>query len=116
MDRHRSLKIAYPVLAEIYPPCFHRDYSAKFAGVSASEYFHIMVSLELLKFLLREGAVSISWGPGFEEHGEGFVRIALCENIHRIRPSIRLIKSLIGGPKYSEPLDKGNMNSRAAYI
>ena len=108
--------MAYPILAETFSPCFHRNYSAKFAGASASEIFHIMGSLELLMFLLRQAVVAVSPGVGFGEHGEDFVRIALCENIHRIRPSIRVIKSLIGGPKYSEPLDKGNMNSRAAYI
>ena len=78
MDRNRSLKMAYPILAGIFPPCFHRDYSAKFSGVSASEFFHIMGSRELLKLLLREAAVSVSRVAGFGGHGEGFVRISLC--------------------------------------
>ena len=108
--------MAYPILAETFLPCFHRNYSAKFAGASASEIFQIMGSLELLMFLLRQAAVAVSPGVGFGEHGEDFVRITLCENTHRIRRGIRLIKSLTGGPKYSKPLDKDNMNSRTSDI
>ena len=54
-------------------------------------------SLEFSKMLLREAQVAVSPGIGFGEHGEGFVRIALCENIHRTRQGIRSIKALMSG-------------------
>ena len=34
-------------------------------------------------------------GTGFGENGEGFVRIALVENKHRIRQAVRGIKSML---------------------
>ena len=107
--------MAYPILAETFQPYFQRRYTANFAGVTTSEYFHIM-ALELLEFVLREAAIPVSPITVFGEHAGGFVRIALCANTRHIRMVIRLIKSLIGGTRYSEPLDKGNMNSRAANI
>ena len=58
-------------------------------------------SLEFSKLLLREAQVAVSPGIGFGEHGEGFVRIALCENIHRTRQGIRSIKALMSGVKKS---------------
>ena len=58
-------------------------------------------SLEFSKLLLREAQVAVSPGIGFGEHGEGFVRIALCENIHRTRQGIRSIKALMSGLKKS---------------
>ncbi len=54
-------------------------------------------SLEFSKLLLREAQVAVSPGIGFGEHGEGFVRIALCENTHRTRQGIRSIKALMSG-------------------
>ena len=60
-------------------------------------------SLEFSKLLLREAQVAVSPGIGFGEHGEGFVRIALCENIHRTRQGIRSIKALMSGVKKSLP-------------
>ena len=54
-------------------------------------------SLEFSKVLLREAKVAVSPGIGFGEYGEGFVRIALVENLHRTRQAIRNIKVLLGG-------------------
>ena len=107
--------MAYPILGETFPPCLQRYYTAKFAGVTTSKYYHIM-ALELVEFVFREAAVPVSSISMFREHGGGFVRIALCKNRLHVRTVIRLIKSLIEGTKYSEPLDNGNMNSRPANI
>ncbi|MEC8775425.1 MAG: LL-diaminopimelate aminotransferase [Pseudomonadota bacterium] len=54
-------------------------------------------SLEFSNVLLREAKVAVSPGIGFGEYGEGFVRIALVENLHRTRQAIRNIKVLLGG-------------------
>ena len=44
------------------------------------------------KLLLAEAQVAVSPGLGFGEYGDGFVRIALVENRHRIRQAARNIK------------------------
>ncbi len=70
-----------------------------FAWAPLPNKFFDMGSLEFSKYLLREAQVAVSPGIGFGEHGEGFVRMALCENTQRIRQGIRSIKALIGSTK-----------------
>ena len=57
-------------------------------------YAH-MTSLEFSKLLMKEAAVAVSPGAGFGESGEGYVRIALVENEHRIRQAARNIKQFM---------------------
>jgi len=52
-------------------------------------------SLEFSKLLLEKAGVAVSPGLGFGEYGEGFVRIALVENEHRIRQAARAIKKFL---------------------
>ena len=54
-----------------------------------------MGSLAFSKRLLEEAEVAVSPGIGFGEHGEGYVRIALCENTHRTRQAIRNIRRFL---------------------
>jgi alanine-synthesizing transaminase len=49
-------------------------------------------SLEFSKQLLTHAGVAVAAGVGYGEEGEGFVRIALVENEHRIRQAARNIK------------------------
>ena len=49
-------------------------------------------ALEFSKQLLTHAQVAVSPGVGFGEEGEGFVRIALVENEHRIRQAARNLK------------------------
>jgi alanine-synthesizing transaminase len=37
----------------------------------------------------------VSPGLGFGEHGEGYVRIALVENTHRLRQAVRNIRTFL---------------------
>ena len=83
-DGNRSLKMAYPILAETFPQCLDGYSSAKLAEVSTPGYFHIIGSLEFLEFLLHEVAVPVSPGTGFGEHRGGFARIVLCADISHI--------------------------------
>ena len=53
-------------------------------------------SLEFSKLLLKEAKVAVSPGIGFGEYVEGFVRIALVENRHRIRQAARHVRRLLG--------------------
>ncbi|MGO9170997.1 MAG: LL-diaminopimelate aminotransferase [Rhodomicrobium sp.] len=52
-------------------------------------------SLEFSKLLLEKAGVAVSPGVGFGEYGEGFIRIALVENEHRIRQAARAIKKFL---------------------
>ena len=52
-------------------------------------------SLEFSKLLLQEAKVAVSPGLGFGEYGEGYVRIALVENRHRIRQAARNVKKFL---------------------
>ena len=68
-----------------------------FAWAPIPESYQEVGSLEFSKVLLREAKVAVSPGIGFGEYGEGFVRIALVENLHRTRQAIRSIKALLVG-------------------
>ena len=52
-------------------------------------------SLEFSKLLLEKAGVAVSPGVGFGEYGEGYIRIALVENEHRIRQAARAIKKFL---------------------
>jgi alanine-synthesizing transaminase len=67
-----------------------------FAWASIPKQFRDMGSLEFSKLLLSEAKVAVAPGIGFGEHGEGYVRIGLCENTHRTRQAVRSIKALFG--------------------
>ena len=57
--------------------------------------FHNLGSLEFSKLLLTEAEVAVAPGIGFGEYGEGFVRLGLVENRHRIRQAVRNIKAFL---------------------
>jgi alanine-synthesizing transaminase len=52
-------------------------------------------SVEFAKLLLARAKVAVSPGLGFGEHGEGFVRIALVENTHRLRQAVRNVRAFL---------------------
>ncbi len=52
-------------------------------------------SVEFSKLLLARAKVAVSPGLGFGEQGEGFVRIALVENNHRLRQAVRNIRAFL---------------------
>ncbi len=58
------------------------------------KYAHLG-SVEFSKLLLDRAKVAVAPGLGFGEHGEGFVRIALVENTHRLRQAVRNIKGFL---------------------
>lgn len=66
-----------------------------FAWAPIPEKFAHLGSLEFSKLLLQEAQVAVAPGVGFGEHGEGFVRIGLVENVHRIRQAVRNIKTFM---------------------
>jgi alanine-synthesizing transaminase len=52
-------------------------------------------ALEFSKQLLTHAQVAVAPGVGFGEEGEGYVRIALVENEHRIRQAARNVKKYL---------------------
>ena len=75
---------------EIPPPP-----ASMFAWAPIPEAYRAMGSMEFAKRLLAEAGVAVSPGVGFGEEGEGYVRIALVENEHRIRQAARGVKAFL---------------------
>ncbi len=68
-----------------------------FAWAPIPEPYRALGSVEFAKLLIEKADVAVSPGVGFGEYGEGFVRIALVENEHRIRQAARNIKKFLSG-------------------
>lgn len=66
--------------------------ASMFAWVPVPPAFQHLGALEFSKQLLTNAQVAVAPGVGFGELGEGYVRIALVENEHRIRQAARNIK------------------------
>jgi len=69
--------------------------ASMFAWAPIPEEFRAMGSLEFSKRLLVDAKVAVSPGLGFGEYGEGYVRIALVENEHRIRQAARNVRKFL---------------------
>jgi alanine-synthesizing transaminase len=66
-----------------------------FAWAPIPPRFASLGSVEFSKLLLARAKVAVAPGLGFGEHGEGFVRIALVENTHRLRQAVRNIRAFM---------------------
>jgi alanine-synthesizing transaminase len=66
-----------------------------FAWAPIPESFRELGSVEFSKLLIEKADVAVSPGLGFGEYGEGYARIALVENEHRIRQAARSIKKFL---------------------
>lgn len=66
-----------------------------FAWAPVPEPYAALGSMEFSKILLREAEVAVAPGIGFGEYGEGFVRLGLVENEHRIRQAARGVKRVM---------------------
>lgn len=66
-----------------------------FAWAPVPEAYREIGSVAFSKLLIEQADVAVAPGIGFGEYGEGFVRIALVENEHRIRQAARNIKRFL---------------------
>jgi len=66
-----------------------------FAWAPLPKKFQNLGSMEFAKILMQEAEVAVAPGIGFGEYGEGYVRIGLVENEHRIRQAAKNVKKLI---------------------
>lgn len=72
-----------------------------FAWAPIPPRFAHLGSVEFSKRLLAGAKVAVAPGLGFGEHGDGFVRIGLVENTHRLRQATRNIRSFLAGNNVS---------------
>lgn len=68
--------------------------ASMFAWSPIPEPFKALGSMEFSKLLLTEAEVAVAPGVGFGEYGEGYVRVGLVENEHRIRQAARNVKRM----------------------
>ena len=66
-----------------------------FAWAPVPDEFAKLGSVAFSKLLIEKADVAVAPGLGFGEYGEGFVRIALVENEHRIRQAARNIRRFL---------------------
>ena len=69
--------------------------ASMFAWAPVPEAFKEAGSLLFSKLLIEEAGVAVAPGVGFGEYGEGFVRVGLVENEHRIRQAARNVKKFL---------------------
>jgi alanine-synthesizing transaminase len=70
--------------------------ASMFAWAPIPPHYAHLGSLEFSKLLLEKANVAVSPGLGFGEYGDGHVRLALVENVQRIRQAVRNIKTFLG--------------------
>ena len=69
--------------------------ASMFAWAPIPEEFKEAGSMLFSKLLIEEAGVAVAPGVGFGEYGEGYVRIGLVENEHRIRQAARNVKKFL---------------------
>jgi alanine-synthesizing transaminase len=69
--------------------------ASMFAWAPIPEAFREAGSMMFSKLLIEEAGVAVAPGVAFGECGEGYVRIGLVENEHRIRQAARNVKRLL---------------------
>ena len=69
--------------------------ASMFAWAPVPEQFKAAGSLLFSKLLVEEAGVAVAPGVGFGEYGEGYVRVGLVENEHRIRQAARNVRKFL---------------------
>jgi alanine-synthesizing transaminase len=89
--------------------------ASMFAWAPVPEKYRELGSMEFAKDLLIHAKVAVSPGIGFGEYGEGYVRVALVENEHRIRQAARNVKKFLqAGTNMAPPEPPGKKKLAAA--
>jgi len=69
--------------------------ASMFAWTPLPEAYREIGSMAFAKLLIEHAGVAVAPGLGFGEYGEGYVRIGLVENEHRIRQAARNVKKFL---------------------
>ncbi|GAA0535657.1 alanine-synthesizing transaminase [Rhizomicrobium palustre] len=78
--------------------------ASMFAWAKLPEQYREHGSMEFAKQLLVHAKIAVAPGIGFGEYGEGYVRIGLVENEHRIRQAARNVKKFLS-TRFNEPAE-----------
>jgi alanine-synthesizing transaminase len=81
--------------------------ASMFAWAKLPEQYREQGSMEFAKQILKHAKIAVSPGIGFGEYGEGYVRIGLVENEHRIRQAARNVKKFLS-LRLNEPPELDN--------
>jgi alanine-synthesizing transaminase len=81
--------------------------ASMFAWAKLPEQYREQGSMEFAKQILKHAKIAVSPGIGFGEYGEGYVRIGLVENEHRIRQAARNVKKFLS-LRINEPPELDN--------
>src|SRR6185295_3538357 len=69
--------------------------ASMFAWAKVPPQYEAAGSMLFSKLLIEEAGVAVAPGIAFGEYGEGYVRIGLVENEHRIRQAARNVKKFL---------------------
>jgi alanine-synthesizing transaminase len=69
--------------------------ASMFAWAPLPEPYKAAGSMLFSKLLIEEAGVAVAPGVGFGEYGEGYVRVGLVENEHRIRQAARNVRKFL---------------------
>jgi alanine-synthesizing transaminase len=69
--------------------------ASMFVWARIPEKYREMGSMKFAIKLMEEAEVAVAPGVGFGDMGEGYVRISLVENEHRIRQAVRNIRRVL---------------------
>ena len=69
--------------------------ASMFAWAPLPEQYKDAGSMLFAKLLIEEAGIAVAPGVAFGEYGEGYVRIGLVENEHRIRQAARNVKKFL---------------------
>lgn len=69
--------------------------ASMFAWAKLPPQYEAAGSMLFSKLLIEEAGVAVAPGIAFGEYGEGYVRIGLVENEHRIRQAARSVKKFL---------------------
>jgi alanine-synthesizing transaminase len=69
--------------------------ASMFAWAPLPPQFKEAGSMLFAKLLIEEAGVAVAPGVGFGEYGEGYVRVGLVENEHRIRQAARNVRKFL---------------------
>lgn len=82
-----------------------------FVWVKIPEPYSRMGSMEFSIQMMRHANVAMAPGIGFGQEGEGYLRLALVENEHRIRQALRQMKRAL--PDIMDAFEKGEQGVQA---
>jgi alanine-synthesizing transaminase len=74
-----------------------------FTWAPIPEPYRKMGSMEFSTMLMQEAHVAVAAGIAFGDLGEGYVRIAMVENEHRLRQAVRNIRRCLDKLQPSDP-------------